>query len=268
MHASHHKQHLSGAERIVAAEKIESVATELVQRAQSKGCPPDRISITIDALGDRMPRALQALDVITLTAPDSDSGRSIALTALQHAGVSFHAARKAITDISRGASPSGQVMRGAMIVDAESGSRLEPDQERGVRASRFDWSDEAKDDIKRKLSAIGLMHFRTREALALATKITHAPGIVAELCWSDDPEYTAGYVASPGMGYVRLSHLKKSGDSNGGRAFFVNAESFTLAEFIEYVHQEPVLIVETGNCRQETTAEIFFAGHPTHLNTR
>jgi len=153
MHASRAERHLSGAERIVAAEKVEFVAVELIQRAMSKDCPPDRISINIDAFGDRSLRTMSALDVVTLTAPAAAAGISIAVTALQQAGVSLRAAQQAITDISRGASPSGQVMRGAMIVDAQSGSRLEPDPHRGVRASRFDWSDEAAADIKRKLSA-------------------------------------------------------------------------------------------------------------------
>jgi len=97
-------------------------------------------------------------------------------------------------------------MRGAMIIDARTGDRMEPDQERGVRASRFDWTDDALEAINRKLAVIGLTHFRTREALALATKVAHAPGMVAELCWSDDPDYTAGYVASRATGYVRFRY--------------------------------------------------------------
>ncbi len=102
----------------------------------------------------------------------------------------------ALNLLSNGAAPLGLNMRGAMIIDAVSGERLEPDHERGIRASRFDWTDEALDTMTKKLAAIGLTHFRTHEALALATKVAHAPGIIAELCWSDDPDYTAGYVAS------------------------------------------------------------------------
>ena len=44
---------------------------------------------------------------------------------------------------------------------------------------------------------------------------------MAELCWSDDPAYTTGYVAIPRVGYVRLPHLKAAGDAHGGRALFV-----------------------------------------------
>ena len=34
-----------------------------------------------------------------------------------------------------------------------------------------------------------------REALVLASKVQSAEGIVGELCWSDDPDDTIGYVA-------------------------------------------------------------------------
>jgi 6-carboxyhexanoate--CoA ligase len=135
-----------------------------------------------------------------------------------------------------------------MIMDALTGDRLEPDKERGIRASRFDWSAEASEKIDCVLSDIGLTHFRTREALALATKVAHAPGIVAELCWSDDPDYTAGYVSSPSTGYVRFPFLKNQGIDRGGRAFFVQREEFHLDSFIRYLQEEPVLITAAGKC--------------------
>ena len=33
-------------------------------------------------------------------------------------------------------------------------------------------------------------------SIVLATKVSAHPATVAELCWSDDPEYITGYVAS------------------------------------------------------------------------
>jgi 6-carboxyhexanoate--CoA ligase len=129
-----------------------------------------------------------------------------------------------------------------MIMDAVSGDRLEPDHERGVRASRFDWTDSALGSISRNLEERGLTHFRTREALALATKVAHAPAMVAELCWSDEPEYTAGYVASLGTGYVRFPYLKERGDPCGGRAFFVDRNKLDLSALMHYLQTVPVLI--------------------------
>ncbi len=148
-------------------------------------------------------------------------------------------------------------MRGAMIMDARTGERLEPDRSRGIRVSRFDWSDEALRSITEELARLGLTHFRTREALSLATKVAHSPGIVAELCWSDDPDYTAGYVASREYGYVRLPLLKEAGKAGGGRAFFVDRQGFEPDVFIAYLTRQPVVITAVGRCsrtRDMTTA--------------
>jgi 6-carboxyhexanoate--CoA ligase len=149
-------------------------------------------------------------------------------------------------------------MRGAMIMDAQTGERLEPDPERGVRVSRFDWSDETKEKMRYLLAGIGLTHFRTIEALSLATKVAHAPGMAAEICWSDDPDYTAGYVASLTTGYVRFPCLKEQGDEKGGRAFFVRRDETEVDLLIRYLQTEAVLIVDPGVCRPEIDAGEFF----------
>lgn len=191
---------------------------------------------------------LTALDVVTVSAPDPDAGRTVAAKTLQTAGVSMTAANAAMHHIIKGAASSGGALRGAMVMDSLTGERLEPDRERGVRASRFDWSDEALQKVQRVLGSAGLSHHRTREALALATKVAHAPGMVAELCWSDDPDYTAGYVASLGTGYVRFPFLKQLGDDRGGRAFFVDRERLNMDALVNYLQCEPVLISEVGSC--------------------
>ncbi len=136
-------------------------------------------------------------------------------------------------------------------MDARSGERLEPDQERGVRVSHFDWSDGALAQIKRALASAGLTHHRTHEALALATKVAHAPGMIAELCWSDDPGYTAGYVASAALGYVRLPHLKPPGDQKGGRVFFIDCKIADRETVIRYLEAEPVLVTDIGDITNE-----------------
>jgi 6-carboxyhexanoate--CoA ligase len=258
MRAAIGDRHVSGAERIVSREKVERTVNELVERAMKKGCTRDQVAVTVESLGDALIRRLTALDVITLTVPDMHTARSAASRVLQLAGVSAQAVEAAITHISRGAALSGGTMRGAMIMDAKSGERLEPDRERGVRASRFDWSDEAGKKISRRLTALGLTHFRTREALALATKAAHAPGMAAELCWSDDPDYTAGYVASLHTGYVRFPFLKQVGDAKGGRAFFVDKDVLDRDMLLGYLQQEAVLITDIGECRAAMEPEAYF----------
>jgi 6-carboxyhexanoate--CoA ligase len=258
MRATIGNKHVSGAERIVSSERIDDTVRTLVARARDKAKGPDQIVVTIEVLEDIPIRTLRSLDVVTLNAPEVNSGRSVASRVLQLSGVSLCAVQKAIHAIGNGASPSGDNMRGAMIMDAQTGERIEPDRERGVRASRFDWHEETFKKIDRSLSAVSLTHFRTREALALATKVAHTPALVAELCWSDEADYTAGYVASLKTGYVRLPFLKQNGDRKGGRAFFVDRGELNMDALLRYLRIEPVLIIEAGECRPAITPEEYF----------
>ena len=139
-------------------------------------------------------------------------------------------------------------MRGAIIMDMDSGTRLEPDADRGVRVSRFDWSDAASQALDKELMKLGLTHFRTKEALALATKVAHAPGMIAELCWSDEPNYVAGYVASSASGYIRFPQMKEPGNRIGGRTFFIKSNRVTMDALLTYLQNTPVIITSVGNC--------------------
>jgi 6-carboxyhexanoate--CoA ligase len=259
MRASTANRHISGAERIVPPKRVDEVVQLLIARARNKKLLPEQIVITIENISNIPLRILTALDVVTINSPDMIAGRSAACRVLQSLSISEKAVQKSIEIISSGASPSGMNLRGAMIVDAVTGERLEPDQDRGVRASRFDWTDEALDSITKKLAAIGLTHFRTQEALALATKVAHAPGMIAELCWSDEPDYTAGYVASRSIGYVRFPKLKLQDDPRGGRVFFVDRNSLDREAFIHYLQLEPVMIDNCGECSHSVEPEQYFA---------
>ena len=249
MRASRAGCHLSGAERIVAPDKIDQVLRDLVARALGRSEGPDEFIVKVERLEDGPPRALTALDVVTVSVRDGREGRAAAAGVLQRAGVSFAAAEVAVRSLANGPGPSGERMRGAIIMDSQSGERLEQDRSRGVRASRFDWSEAGSIEIDRLLTAAGLTHFRTKEALALATKVAHAPGVVAELCWSDEPDYTAGYAASLKTGYVRFPRLKDSGDGSGGRVFFVDRGSLDMEALTRYLQSEAVLVTGAGECR-------------------
>jgi len=247
MHASYQGRHVTGAERIVRSDALDTVIRELTARAMVRIPLPDQITVTAENLGERSLQRIKALNMTALDISTVQAGRSTAVCALQHAGASLYSAEKAINHLSKGPSTSGHAMRGAIIMDAQTGERLEPDQERGVRASRFDWDEQTLVLTRQRFAALGLTHFRTFEALALATKVAHAPGAVAELCWSDDPDYTAGYVASLHTGYLRIPQLKKIGDPNGGRVFFVDGDHFDLSAFVRYLQLEPVLITSPEN---------------------
>lgn len=255
MRASLNGDHISGAERIAYSKSIDDIVSSLLVRARSKDNLPNNITINIECLQDLPVRFLTTLDVLTVNAPDLHDGRKAAARTLTNLGISEQAATRAITLLSRGASPSGKTMRGSLIMDARNGERLEPDQERGVRASRFDYTDHASALVNERLTALGLTHYRTREALALATKVVHAPTVIAELCWSDDPDYTAGYVASLRHGYVRFPHLKKRGDEKGGRVIFVDSAKLVLNALIAYLQGEPVIINDIGIFKSEIGLE-------------
>ena len=120
-------------------------------------------------------------------------------------------------------------MRGAMLVDAITGERLDTG-DRGVRVSHMDSFDS---------HALG-DNEHMREALVLASKVQSADGIVGELCWSDDPDYTVGYVACNGV-YHRLPNMKEFGSDIGGRVFFVRSD-IDSESVIEYLERTPVLV--------------------------
>ncbi len=258
MRASAGGKHISGAERLVPHDKITVAVHELMTRAEEKIRKPDDIVLHIESLGNRPPKEVIALDLVTVNASDVISGRGMASRVLQTAGVSEKAAELALRHLSEGAAPSGGNMRGAIIMDSRSGERLEPDQERGIRAARFDWSEDAAREIAESLTAIGLTHYRTAEALALATKVSHGPGVAAELCWSDEPDYTAGYVASRQTGYVRFPLLKHKGETHGGRVFFVDRNELNLNRLIDYLQTEVVLINAVGTCGTALEPEEYF----------
>ncbi len=255
MRAAHHGQHVSGAERVVSADKIDQSVHSLTVRAKRKIPHPHQIVITIESLQELPVRAVTALDVVTVNASDMTAGRSSASTLLQGLGIAQAAVHQAMVCLARGPAPSGGNMRGAMIIDAETGRRLEPDQERGLRATRFDWSDEAYGEVDGMLTGAGLTHFRIREALALATKVAHAPHVLAELCWSDDSDYFAGYVASLRTGYVRFPVLKPEHDSHGGRAIFVDRIGLDMSALRRYLQQDVVLISSVGAIRRSLEPE-------------
>jgi 6-carboxyhexanoate--CoA ligase len=246
MRASARQRHLSGAERITNSRDMDAAVLRMLSRARERTDPPDEIVITVERIAHLPVLTQRALDVTVVQTGDVADCRRYAVTALEHAGVAAAAARKAVALLDAGPAPSGGNMRGAVVMDAATGERLEPDPDRGVRVSRFDWSDEASAQADAALARFGLTHFRTKEALALATKVAHAPAMVAELCWSDDPAYVAGYVASRTFGYLRLPLLKEQGCGAGGRVFFVRNEDFDRTAFQTYVQQTPVIIDAIG----------------------
>ncbi|KEO83070.1 hypothetical protein EL26_12345 [Tumebacillus flagellatus] len=233
--------HISGGERLVPPSEVEFRVQELVRRAllHEKG-EPDFLCVTVERVPQEAVRSLSALPISKRDVRDLEEGRSVAVEILAEAGISREAALRAVAWLAQGPAPDGGAMRGAIVMDADTGERLESDPARGVRVSRIDWHPDELPAWQDEVRHLGIANERVAEALALATKVVQTPGTVAELCWSDDPGYVTGYVASKRHGYVRIPFLKERGSPLGGRVFFVRGIS-TVEEY-ETALQTPVLL--------------------------
>ena len=156
MRASRGCEHVSGAERIVTPSATPETASALVRRAlgHSKG-DPDFISLKVAAIGDAL--RIKALPVATETAATPSEGLTIAERLLREAGV--HRAHEVVAMFAD-AGP----MRGAMLVDADTLERLEPDKARGVRATCMDAA-----GAQGRLPPSSKSHYA--EAIVLASKV-------------------------------------------------------------------------------------------------
>ena len=218
--------HISGAERIVKLEEVGAIAQSLADRAlhHSKGTA-DFINITVDLIPPEKITYIDCLKVEEHKTRSISESHQLATELLQGPNISEVAVHKAIS-LLKGLDKS---MRGAMLVDAITGARLDTG-DRGVRVSHMDSFDSY---------ALG-DNEHMREALVLASKVQSADGIVGELCWSDDPDYTVGYVACNGV-YHRIPNMKKLGSNIGGRVFFVRSD-IDSESVIEYLERAPVLV--------------------------
>jgi len=247
MRASCHDQHISGAERLVPVHAVAETTAALIERALSAPLgPPDKVHCNSEQIDPATVHWAKLPDVHSYQVESVQEGRLAATQLLIGAGLSADCAALAVATLAEGAGPDGVVMRGAVLMDAATGERLEHDLVRGVRVSRMDLLSTCRPDVEAILAAAGLGHHRVLEALILSGKVLQAPGIVAELCWSDAPDYVTGYVAAPRCGYQRISQLKTAGDKRGGRVFFVDQTKVTVSALVDYLERQPVLFDAAG----------------------
>lgn len=226
MRASLKGAHISGAERIVASGNVQKTVASLVGRAMSheKG-RPDFINVKVESCA--CAHHVPALAVHTEEVSSPEEGWRRVDELLREAGFSR-------AEEIRGLFKETYSMRGAMLLDADTLERLEPNRERGVRATCMDAAD--------SLAGAAGVKDHYAEAIVLATKVQNAPGIVGEICMSDDPDYVTGYVATKKLGYRRITVLKEKGDPCGGRIFLYRGRRDDVAETIRYLEGEPVLV--------------------------
>jgi 6-carboxyhexanoate--CoA ligase len=247
MRASSNGLHLSGAERIVPVNALAETTAALIERALSSALgPPEAIHCSSEQIDPATVQFAKLPDIHSYHVESSVEGRQAAIQLLIQAGLAKESAARGVALLAGGAGPGGTVMRGAVILDALSGERLEKDFARGVRVSRMDLSPEYRPDMEALLAEAGLGHHRVLEALVLSGKVLRVSGLVAELCWSDAPDYLTGYVAAPELGYQRISQLKEPGDVRGGRIFFVDPTKIPLQDLVNYLERQPVLFNAAG----------------------
>jgi len=234
--------HISGAEGLYEKEEIADAAGRYLKRAlEHPRGDPDRISLTVDKIRQR-PRLIASLELRTADTAKVRDAQAFARSMLRGLRISDAAIDRALELLSRQTS-----MRGGVLLEAVSGKRLEPDKERGIRVSRLGLSRTAGTELGRELTRVNLNTETVREALVLASKVSSCRPVIAELCISDDPHYTTGYIASRKFGYIRIPHVKKLNSRAGGRIFFIR-EGSDRDRTIAYLEKTPVIVSTVAPC--------------------
>ena len=227
--------HISGAERIVNSLNLERTVLNTLKRVNREEA--DFISIKIEKLKETPIILEKSLCIKSLKFDNFKVANGFAINQLAKiTGIDKNKLEKFINLIHLGASPDGENMRGAMIVN-QRGERVELDSYRGVRTTTVDFIN--REEILKRLVKFGFTD-RTLDALALSTKNLYNDNILAEYCISDDKNYTTGYIAYKNY-YLRLSPLKEKGNNKGGRIYFVKNET-DIRELYNYLENFPILI--------------------------
>ncbi|WP_457755061.1 6-carboxyhexanoate--CoA ligase [Thermovibrio ammonificans] len=232
--------HISGAERIVKEEEVEQTVLELLRRAKhhSRG-EADFINVKVEKL-KKEPLKLKALPVFEVR---SRLPVEKVLRRLSYPLIPEELVVKTYKLLLKGPAPNGSVMRGAAVIEVPEGRRLEEDRFKGVRASMLDGTEELRRELQRLAGDKFTENFA--EALVLSTKVLHHPDVLGELCISDDPDYTTGYISLKGKGYFRVEGIKPKGLKKGGRAIFVK-KGCSFKKLAEYLKEEPVIVTEAS----------------------
>lgn len=237
MRASKHtgsiQEHVSGAEKILSQQELPQQMEALLSRAlhHAKG-KADFINLKIEAISPENLQYIEALPVSTHEAGTPAEGRQFMCQIMTELGLTPDKCQK-ILELFQAA----YGMRGAMLLDVDTLERLEPDQQRGIRAT---YMDSIAPKGETKAICDGKNHFQ--EALVLASKVLSAPNIIGELCMSDDPDYITGYIATRDKGYIRITQLKEMGCPDGGRIFLYRGPKSQVEDCIKYLQEQRVLV--------------------------
>ena len=232
--------HVSGAESLVAPGMIEQTVAGLTRRAlaPSHTVEAQQVRLSLDQL-DVEPTVIPTLPTELKECPNVIAAHQHFVDVLSHFVPNPAEALRILTE--------GPTMRGAAMIEVGTGRRVEADTLRGVRVTRFG-------DLTESAPGASLAHKKHHhEAVLLASKVAAAPGVLAELCISDDPHYTRGYVCIDGV-YTTVTNVKTDGDPNGGRIILVDTARADATMTTEWLENHPVLIGPTTASSQKTTS--------------
>ena len=236
------EMHISGAEGIYEEKEIAKIIKKYIRRALSheKG-KPDSIVISLEEIKQR-PQSIRTIPVSTLVCRSPLQARDLVRKLLNSCGISACAIETSFAVID-----NPNTMRGAALALSKSGKRKEQNKERGIRVSRLGISRYADRILSRNLQEHGINNTTVKEAIILASKVAACRQVTAELCVSDNPGYTTGYISSKKYGYVRIPNIKKKGARAGGRVFLLDedADIYYVSEFLE---KTPVIINGVSPC--------------------
>lgn len=228
--------HVSGAEGIFEFREIEGALKRFFKRAiEHKRGKAEKIVLTVEELKEPIVQ-VKSLPIKTVFCDSPEQAYRVIGEKLNSVGVSERAIFKAFEIITK------FPMRGAALVDYLTGERLERDRERGIRVSRIQIDKKKRAQLLRKFKNLSSEPQRVIEALTIASKVAAFEGIVAELCISDNPDYTTGYIASKSLGYMRITNIKDIGDSKGGRVFFVKSP-IDIEGLYKFLERTPVIVL-------------------------
>ena len=237
MLAMKENHHLSGAERIVREDEIETYVQQMIERAlfHSRG-KADFISLKVEVLNGTIRTIPPIRHIKTYQNQRLETAVDVLWKYLQPMAFTYDIVLSLYELLVEESHRSG-----ALLVDWPSGEIIPlTNKTSGIRVSRFDWEENTKQSfIKRHPEC---RSERSLEAIALATKVQYA-GVLAEICCSDDPDYTTGYLALNDT-YLRIPHIKPANHPFGGRIFIINRTQTNINKLIQFLENEPVLVGE------------------------
>lgn len=233
-------KHISGAERISSEDYLEEVVKNLVDRAinHEKG-KSDSINISIDKIDKKKITYIPCLDVTTIESETPYDGKNYIIELLKKINIENIKGQKILDTLN-----SACDMRGAILFDVSTMKEIDSNKKRGIRATGMDWRESLKNELEEVLYFSGLNNNHVKEALVLASKVLYPRGVLAEICISDDPNYTTGYVSIKDQGYFRITNLKEMGSQKGGRIILFDSRYLDLDKYIDFL-ENTITIVDT-----------------------